>query len=117
MFAGATVFGTMAGFLSAALLFTAGIDNPTMKTVRKKYGSELNDTLLGATFVLLLTALGSVICGMYADGWGARAFALFITLLGAVKLVRAGVVIRGALATVVQAAHTLEPSEKQTPVP
>ncbi|NLU61373.1 hypothetical protein HCA61_03745 [Rhodococcus sp. HNM0563] len=117
MFAGATVFGTMAGFLSAALLFTAGIDNPTMKTVRRKHGSELNDTLLGATFVLLLAALGSAVCGVYADGWGSRVFVLFLTILAIAKLTRAGIVTRGVLATVVQAAHTLEPSQKQTPVP
>lgn len=117
MFAGATVFGTMAGFLSAALLFTAGIDNPTMKAVRKKHGPALNDTLLGATFVLLLAALGSVICGVYADGWAARVCVLFLAILSMTKLMRAGVVTRGVLATVVQAAQTLEPSQNQTPVP
>ena len=117
MFAAAGVFGTMSGFLSASMIFTATIDNPGIRELRRKHGAELNDTLLGATAALLVTALAVVVCGIAADGWGARAVAVGLTTLSIAKLLRAGFVVRGTLASVVEESRRAGPSTPQTPVP
>lgn len=116
MSAAAGVFGTMSGFLSAALLFTAGIENATMRAIHAEFGKQLNDSLLGATFVLLIAAAGSVVCAMYANGLVARVAVLYLAVLASLKLLRAGIVIRGALASVVAAASAPAPGAEQTPV-
>lgn len=116
MFATAGVMGTMSGFLSASLLFTAGIDNRVMKSIRRRHGARLNNTLLGATFALLTSALGAVICGVLSDGWGARAVMFALVLLSVVKLARVGLVLRGVLSSVVDESTAVPPGEKQTPV-
>lgn len=116
LFAVSTVLGTMAGFLSAGLLFVAGVDNSTMRRIRVEHGERLNKSLLGGTVALLISALGMAACGLLSDGWCARIFALGLIYLSIVKLARVGVILHGVLATVNAAAtDAMEGSSQVAP--
>lgn len=72
-YAVAGVVGVVAGFLGAALIFIAGASGPSIDRLRRDHGKDLNRALLTAMTVLIFAAFGSVLCGLFYNGVGAKA--------------------------------------------
>ena len=72
MFALASVIGVFAGFAATAIVIVAAANGPGMDQVRLNHGRRLTIALLSAVVVLLCSALGLVVCGLFANGWGAK---------------------------------------------
>lgn len=92
--------GTFAGFLSASLLFSAGVDNRVMKRVRRAHGSELNNTLLSGTYALYVCAVAALGASLAPATLGGLGVCASVLSLATLKLTRVGAVLRGVLATV-----------------
>lgn len=96
----AGICGTIAGFLIASLLFSAGVENRVMKKVRKKFGAELNATLLGGTATLFVSALACLGASLAPSSSASLTIVLGAVVLVALKLTRVMVLLSGVLATV-----------------
>lgn len=72
MFAMAGVIGVLAGFAATAVVFVAAANGPGIEQMRLNHGRRLTSALLSAVVTLLVSALGLVICGLFANGWGAK---------------------------------------------
>lgn len=75
MFAAAGVLGVIAGFAGTAVVFIAAANGPGIDQIRLNHGSRLTNALLGAVSTLMLSAVGLVMCGLFANGWGAKGVA------------------------------------------
>ncbi|SHP73136.1 Uncharacterised protein [Mycobacteroides abscessus subsp. abscessus] len=75
MFALASVIGVLAGFTGTAVVFIAGASGPGIDQIRLNHGRRLTNALLSAVVVLVISALGLAFCGLFANGWGAKATA------------------------------------------
>jgi hypothetical protein len=96
----AGICGTIAGFLAASLVFSAGVDNRVMKRVRRKFGSDLSATLLGGTATLFVSALACLGASLAPSSGVSVAVVLGVLALVALKLARVMVLLSGVLATV-----------------
>jgi hypothetical protein len=72
MFALAGVIGVLAGFTATAVVFIAAANGPGIEEIRRNHGQLLTSALLSAVVMLLASAVGLVICGLFANGWGAK---------------------------------------------
>lgn len=75
MFAAAGVLGVIAGFAGTAVVFVAAANGPGIDQIRLNHGSRLTNALLSAVSTLMLSAVGLVACGLFANGWGAKGVA------------------------------------------
>ncbi|KHJ74172.1 hypothetical protein [Rhodococcus sp. Chr-9] len=96
-FAIATVMGVVGGFLGAAVFFVAGASGPSIDRIRAEHGKSLNATLLGAMAVLMLSAFGATVCGLFSNGFGAKAAMAGILALVACEVVVLGLALAVAL--------------------
>jgi hypothetical protein len=72
MFAFAGIIGVLAGFTATAVVFIAAANGPGIDEMRRNHGRRLTSALLSAVVMLLVSAVGLVICGLFANGWGAK---------------------------------------------
>jgi hypothetical protein len=72
MFALAGVIGVLAGFTATAVVFIAAANGPGIEEIRRNHGRRLTSALLSAVVMLLVSAVGLVICGLFGNGWGAK---------------------------------------------
>lgn len=100
----ASICGTIAGFLTASLLFSAGVDNRSMKKVRVRFGAELNATLLGGTATLFASALACLGASVAPSSLVSRGVVLAVLALVVAKLARVMILLAGVLASVNDAA-------------
>ncbi|WP_131722679.1 hypothetical protein [Mycolicibacterium chlorophenolicum] len=89
MFAMAGVLGVLAGFAATAVVFVAAANGPGIEQMRLNHGRRLTNALLSTVVTLLVSAVGLVFCGLFANGWGAKgaASALLVAPLYDVLLV------------------------------
>ncbi|MDI9947019.1 hypothetical protein [Rhodococcus sp. IEGM 1302] len=93
----ATVIGVVAGFLGAGVFFVAGASGPSIDRIRTQHGQKLNMTLLGAMALLMASAFGAVICGLFSNGFGAKAAMAGIMTLVAFETSALGMTLAVAL--------------------
>lgn len=80
MFAMAGVVGVFAGFAATAVVFVAASYGPGIEQIRRNQGRRLTFALLSAVVVLLISAVGLVVCGVFGNGWGAKGAAAGLLL-------------------------------------
>lgn len=93
----AGVVGVVAGFLGAAVFFVAAAEGPSIERLRREHGKSLNMALLGAMATLMAGTLASVVCGLFSNGFGAKAAMMGTLLLVAYEVVVLGLALAVAL--------------------
>lgn len=104
----AGVVGVVAGFLGAAVFFVAAAEGPSMERLRREHGNSLNMALLGAMATLMAAAMSSVVCGLFSNGFGAKA-----AMLGTLFLVAYEVVVLGLALAVALKAGQQQPTPRR----
>lgn len=96
-FAISAIVGVVAGFLGAAVFFIAGASGPSIDRIRREHGAHLNAALLGAIGGLLLAAMGAVVCGLFSNGYGAKAAICGLLMIVATETVFVGLALATSL--------------------
>lgn len=68
----ASIMGTMAGFVVAAMVFLGGASGPAVERMRRQVGVQLPNLLALSIVILFLAAVATAICGVFATEWVAR---------------------------------------------
>ena len=106
----AGVVGVVAGFLGAAVFFVAGASGPSIERIRSDHGQNLNTVLLGTMAILMASAFGAVACGLFSNGYGAKA-----AMTGILTLIAYEVAVLGlALAVALKAENERPIPERET---
>jgi hypothetical protein len=97
MFAMASITGVFAGFAATAVVLIAAANGPGIDQIRVNHGRRLAIALLSAVVVLLVSAVGLVVCGLFANGWGAKGAASALLVAPAYDVVLVLLALRTAI--------------------
>jgi hypothetical protein len=108
MFALAGVIGVFAGFTATSVVFIAAANGPGIDQIRRNHGRRLTTALLSAVVVLLVSAIGQVLCGLFANGWGAKGVACALLVAPAYDVVLVLLALRTAINSVATPVRTAQ---------
>lgn len=111
MFAMAGIVGVFAGFAATAVVFIAGASGPSIDKMRRDHGRRLTGALLGAVTTLLISAGGLVVCGLFANGWGAKGAACALMFAPMADLVLVQLALRSAINSLGEPKRTVQSDE------